>query len=100
MSHNDDELNERLRPLRKLSPHDLQMKKWQAAVRSEARSDRKVITTTKSRLAIQLFAAMFIGFVMGAILFKNFLHPTAQSPLLAGISIDGATFEHSHANLD
>lgn len=100
MSHRDDELNDLLKPLRGLSPHDLQMQKWQTAVKKEVRTGQRMVTTTRSKWAFQLVAAMFVGFVMGAILIKSFLPTVAQIPLVAQITIDDATFEHSHANLD
>ncbi|MGZ3744596.1 MAG: hypothetical protein ACXWRA_12415 [Pseudobdellovibrionaceae bacterium] len=100
MSHKDDELNELLKPFRKISPQDLQMQKWQAAVQSEVRAGRRMITSTKRKWALQLVAAIFIGVIMGALLTKSFLLPAVQNPLMAQISVDNATFEHSHANLD
>lgn len=100
MSHKDDELNDLLKPLQRLSPNDLQMQKWQAAVQKEVRTRQTTITTTRRKLAFQLVAAMFVGVVMGAILIKSFSPTNVQNPLVAQISIDNATFEHSHANLD
>ncbi len=101
MSHKDDELNDLLKPLQGLSPNDLQMQKWQTAVQKEVRTGQTTtITTTRRKLAFQLVAAMFVGVVMGAILIKSFSPTNVQNPLVAQISIDNATFEHSHANLD
>ncbi|PWU18199.1 MAG: hypothetical protein C5B49_07555 [Bdellovibrio sp.] len=100
MSDPNDELSELLKPLRGLSPDDVEMKVWQLAVQSEARAGRKTTTTTRSQWAWQLAAAMFVGFVLGAILIKNFFPTIVQDPLAATISVGDATFEHSHANLD
>jgi len=100
MSHKDDELSELLKSLRGVSPNDMQMKKWQTAIQREVRTGQKMVTTTRSKLAFQLVAAMFVGFVMGAIFFKSFMPTSAQNPIVAQISIDDATFQHSHANLD
>ena len=103
MSHKDDELNELLKPIQDLSPDDLQMQKWHSAVQREVRKGQMTITTTRGKLAFQLVAAMFVGVVMGAILIKTF-SPTnvqdPQNPMVAKFSINNATFEHSHANLD
>ena len=100
MSHKDDELSELLKPLRGLSADDLQMRKWQTAVQTEVRTGRSMITTTRGKWAFQLVAALFVGFVMGAILIKSFLPTSLQNSMMAQISVDNATFEHSHANLD
>ncbi len=99
MSHKDDELNELLKPLQGLSPNDLQMQKWQAAVQREVRKGQTTITTRR-KLAFQLVAAMFVGLVMGAFLIKSFSPSNVQNPMVVQISFDDATFEHSHANLD
>ncbi len=99
MSHKDDELNDFLKPLKDISPNDIQMQKWQLAVQREIRKNPKMVTTTKSKWALQLIAAMIAGIILGAVLYRSIQQPI-ESPLIAQISIDDATFERSHANLD
>jgi hypothetical protein len=100
MNHKDDELNELLKPLRGMSPDNLQMQKWQTAIQSEVGAGRTIVTTTRTKWAFQLVAAMFVGFVMGAIVIKSLSPFTGQNPNATQISVNNATFEHSHANLD
>lgn len=100
MSHKDDELDRLLKPLRGLSPDDLQMRKWQSAVLREIRIDQTMVTTTRRKWTVQLAAAMFVGFIMGAILVQRFSPISVQNSMVAQTSVNNATFEHSHANLD
>lgn len=100
MSYKDDELDALLKPLKNLSPNDLQTQKWQLAVRRELRGSAKLVKTTRSRFALQLVAAMLVGCVIGALTFKEFQRTSEWSELTAQFSGDGATFEHSHVNLD
>lgn len=100
MSHQDDDLDDLLRPLKNLKADDLQVQKWQLAVQREARKRTKVVTTTRTRWAFQLIAAMLIGFVIGALVFKELQSNRDRFVLTAQFSDESATFEHSHVNLD
>ena len=100
MNDRDDELKKILRPLKDLTPNDFQMQSWQRAVNGEVHKTPRQFTTTRSKWALQLMAAMFVGVVIGAVLFKMIQPPAAHSPLVAQNSSDDATFERSHANLD
>jgi tetrahydromethanopterin S-methyltransferase subunit E len=100
MSHEDDELNELLRPIRSLSPNDLQIREWQIAVQKEVRLGQTIVTTTRSKWAFQLVAAMLVGFVVGAMLVRSFIVTSEQNSMVAQTSFGNATYEHSHVNLD
>jgi hypothetical protein len=99
MSHQDDELDKLLAPLRSKTPDQLQMSKWKMAVQSELDMDQPIIRTTKIRWMLQLMAAMFVGFIVGAILTQN-LPKSSSNNLVAKNFIEDATFEHTHTNLD
>ena len=98
MSHDDNDLSDLLKPLRDSKPTDLQMQKWQSAVRRELNTNR--VSTTRSIWALQLAAAMFVGAIVGALFIKLTQPTTGLSPLLAQISSTDATFERTHTNLD
>ena len=103
MSHddNDDDLNKLLGPLRNSLLTDLQMQRWQSAVRKETASRNDLIATTRSRWVLQLVVAMFVGIILGALVMKSFSpHNGHENPLVAQIYTDSATFEHSYTNLD
>lgn len=100
MSH-DNDLDNLLKPLKDLAASDLQMQKWQLATLREVRSGVKMISTTRTRWALQIVAAMFIGFIIASLFFKNGQRMSPdKSTLTAQFSSDDATFERSHANLD
>jgi F0F1-type ATP synthase assembly protein I len=98
MTNRDDELEKLLKPLKELLPNDLQMMKWQMAVKQELHKSSASNSTTRSKWALQLVAAMLVGVIIGALLFRNTQPPAAQ--MIEQISLNDATFEHSHSNLD
>lgn len=97
MSDKDNDLDSILKPMKETSPNDFQMQKWQMAVRKELRKNN-TRSTTRTKWALQLVAAMLVGIMLGAVLFRK----TEQQavPTVAQISFDDATFEHSHDNLN
>lgn len=99
MNYEDDELDDLLKPLKNNSPNDFQMQKWQMAVQGKVRKKSNTVTATRGKWALQLIAAMFIGIVLGAVLYRTIQLPI-QAPLVAQFSVEDATFERSHANLD
>jgi len=100
MSDKDNELNELLKPLKHLSPDDLQMQKWQNAVLTEASMGRRTITTTRRRWVLQLALAVSVGFIMGAFVFR-FLPSSSRSSVVATQNADdNATIEYFRANLN
>ncbi|MDZ4662061.1 MAG: hypothetical protein SGJ18_10645 [Pseudomonadota bacterium] len=96
----DNELDQLLKPLKSASPNDLQMQKWKSAVQMNNRKSGKVYATSRTKWAFQLVAAMFVGIVIGAVAFKSNNSSILQSHIVAQISLDDATFERSHDNLD
>lgn len=98
MNNRDDELDALLKPLRTLSPNDLQMQAWQRAVGKQR--SYQVIKVTRSRMVFQMVAAMFIGAVIGGAIMRGFYRERSGSQLLVQNSFASATFENSHANLD
>lgn len=94
----DKDLENLLKPLKDLKPNDLQMQKWQKAVQAELPA-QKSNSVFNMKWALQLVAATLIGFIVGALIFKN--HSGDESaPRVAQISLDDATFEYTHDNLD
>jgi len=103
MNNNDDrdnELDQLLKPLKSASPNDLQMQKWKSAVQTNIRKRGRVYSTSQTKLAFQLAAAMFVGAVIGAMAFKSNQSSTQQPQSVVQISLDDATIERSHDNLD
>lgn len=101
MKYEDDDLKKLLNPLKEQKPDELMMKRWQGAVQSELKQSKtNKITFTKWTWAAQLVAATIVGVVIGVALLKN--HPAQEfkEVQVAQNSIQDATFEHSHANLD
>ena len=100
MSDRDDELENLLKPLKNVAPTDMQMQHWKSAVKAEL--GRASLPRRPGRMLqfAQLVAAVFIGFVLGALVFHR------QSPAVSGVTVvaenssSNATFEYSHANLD
>lgn len=92
----DKDLENLLKPLKDLKPIDLQMQKWQRAVQAELPAKKPFFTF---QWAFQLAVACLIGFIVGALIFKN--QPNQESASrIAQISLDDATFEYTHDNLD
>ncbi len=101
MKNNDDrdnELDQLLKPLKRSLPNELQMQKWKSAVQTSAL--KKIYSTSRTKWAFQLMAALFLGIIIGAFAFKNNQSAVQRSHLLAQISFDDATYESSHSNLD
>ena len=96
----DNELDQLLKPLKSASPNDLQMQKWKSAIQETNRKSRKVYSTSRTKWAFQLVVAMFVGVVIGAVAFKSNNQSVLQPNVVAQISLDDATFERSHDNLD
>lgn len=90
----DQELDQLLGILQTVKPDDLQMQKWKISVKKEA------APRLQWKWAAQLVAAVFVGFIVGALFFKNPAPAFQPVEIAANVSTDGATFEHSHANLD
>ena len=85
------------------APSDLDRRKWKNAVNIQ--SSKKPINpalypNTKTAWAIQLVAAVFVGVIIGALAFKNRVPAESGKNLVAQISLDDATYERSHDNLD
>ena len=103
MKNNDgrnNELDQLLKPLKSTSPNDLQMQKWKSAIQANNRKSGKVYSTSRTKWAFQLVAAMLVGVVIGAVAFKSNSQSVPQPNVVAQISLDDATFERSHDNLD
>lgn len=96
----DNELDRLLKPLQAAAPNDLQMQRWKSAIQANNRKSGNVYSTSRTKWVIQLIAAMFVGIVIGGMVFKSNNSATQQSPIVAQISLDDATFERSHDNLD
>jgi len=96
----DKDLENLLKPLKDLKPNDLQMQKWQRAVQAELPANTNIKTSIFTmKWALQLAAASLIGFIVGALIFKN-QPDQGSAPRIAQISLDDATFEYTHDNLD
>lgn len=93
----DDELDQLLKPLKKAAPNDLQMQKWISAAKKENKKTSAPSFFSLKQIT-QLAAAMFIGIVIGARIFNANIFE--QSKIIAQVSIENATYERSHANLD
>lgn len=93
----DDELDQLLRPLKKASPNDLQMQKWISAAKKENKANTSSSFFILKQIS-QLTAAMFIGILIGAKIFNS--NVFEQSKIIAQVSLENATYEKSHANLD
>lgn len=92
----DKDLENLLKPLKDLKPNDLQMQIWQRAVQAELPAKKPLFNFP---WAFQLAVASLIGFIVGALIFKN--QPSQMSvSQVAQISLDDATFEYTHDNLD
>lgn len=103
MNNNDDrdnDLDQLLKPLKAASPNDLQMQKWKSAVQDKTKKREKNYSTSRTKWAFQLAAAMFVGVVIGAMAFKSNQSSTQQPQSVVQISLDDATIERSHDNLD
>ena len=98
MIDRDDELDKLLAPLKEQKPDDLQMQKWQNAIAAEAK--KSFVTVARNKYVAQIAAAVVIGFIMGALLWKNSRASSAEEVVAATFSESDATFERSHTNLD
>ncbi len=96
----DNELDQLLKPLKEISPDDLQMQKWKSVLERNQSRDKKILFFSKIQWATQLTAAMLVGVLIGALVFKNNNSMNQPTPSMAQISLDDATFERSHDNLD
>jgi hypothetical protein len=94
----DDELKKLLGPLKSQEPNDLQMQKWQNAVRAETK--KKLVTLGRTKYAAQIIAALLIGVIMGAVLFKQSKPMSSEDVVASTFSSSDATYEYSHTNLD
>lgn len=99
MNQRDDELDKILKPLQEVSPNDFQMQSWQQSVQKSLNKGRGQYSKPRVAWALRLMAALFVGFVIGAVFFKQ-QQPEGILPTVAQNSFDDATFERSHANLD
>ncbi|MES3039212.1 MAG: hypothetical protein V4736_14995 [Bdellovibrionota bacterium] len=100
MPFNDDDFKNLLKPLKDIKPSEAEMSKWQNSVMVRARTGIVAQAGgSRGKWAAQLVAAMLVGVLIGAALFKN-TNPEMKSELFAQISSGDATFERSHANLD
>ncbi|HEY8271626.1 MAG TPA: hypothetical protein VIG33_12115 [Pseudobdellovibrionaceae bacterium] len=98
MSQKNKDLEDLLKPLKDIAPNDLQMQQWQNAVQNELTTN-KAASHSNIKWAFQLVAATLIGFIIGVLLFKNNSERESSSQM-AQISLEDATFERSHDNLD
>jgi F0F1-type ATP synthase assembly protein I len=96
----DNELDQLLKPLKAASPNDLQMQKWKSAVQANTRKRERTYSASRTKWAFQLAAAMFVGVLIGAFAFKNNKPTIQQSQSVVQISMEDATIERSHDNLD
>lgn len=99
----DQELDQLLKPLMSASPNDLDLKKWKNAIGAAApkrQIDNGLYPNTKVAWAFQLVAAVFVGIIIGALAFKTGGSTEGGKNLVAQISLDDATYERSHDNLD
>ncbi len=85
----DKDLDVLLSEIRSQAPTDLQKQKWKNAVRNELLASRK----PKRILWMQLVAASVIGFLVGAVVFKN-KKQEASFQNLAQFDGDSATVEY------
>lgn len=69
MSERDDELDRLLEPLKNAQLSPGQVARWQALAKRKTRAS--VISREWGTRALQMTAAAFIGFVLGALVFKN-----------------------------
>lgn len=98
MNDRDDELDALLKPLRASNPSDSQIITWKRAVENETRI--KVFKITKSRMVLQMAAAMLLGILIGGALFKEMGKKNGEFEVVTQNFHSNATFEYSHANLD
>ncbi len=96
----DNELDQLLKPLKNISPSDLQMQRWQSALAKNQSRDKKILSLSKIQWMMQLAAAVLVGVLIGAIAFKNGDSANHLAQSMVQISLDDATFERSHDNLD
>lgn len=103
MENNDDrdnELDRLLKPLKNISPSDLQMQKWQSVLARNQSRDKKIFSLSKIQWMMQLAAAVLVGVLIGAMAFKNDDSANHLAQSMVQISLNDATFERSHDNLD
>lgn len=98
MSDRDNELDRLLKPMHELEPSSAQMQKWQTLVKNK--TSKKYLQVSRTRMFMQLVAAVFIGVIIGSVLMKSLTPEQPSFTLLANNSTSDATFEQSHANLD
>lgn len=99
----DPELDQLLNPLMSASPTNLDMQKWKRSITAHSTLKTKapaLYPNTKLAWAIQLAAAVFVGVIIGAFAVKNESPFENKSNIVAQISLDDATYERSHDNLD
>jgi F0F1-type ATP synthase assembly protein I len=96
----DIELDKFLNPLKVVSPNDSQIQKWQLALQKEVQKKSNIYSTSKTKWAFQLVAAMLIGIVIGALVSKSYSFSVQQPREVAQNYLEDATFERSHDNLD
>lgn len=102
----DPELDQLLNPLLNARPNDLQLQKWKFSLsnevktKSESNKQHNQNQGANIRLFLQLAAAVFVGIVIGAVAFRNNSTLENQNKLVTQISLEDATYERSHANLD
>jgi hypothetical protein len=85
----DKDLDLLLSEIRSQTPNELQMQKWKNAVRNELRTNKK----PKRVFWMQLAAASVIGFLVGAVVFKNTKQEDSFQNL-AQFDGDNATVEY------
>jgi hypothetical protein len=106
----DRELDALLGPLKEHEPSALHLQKWKSAVQKEIHggavgenlrpsSPAKQKWSQNYKLPLQLVAAMLVGFILGALLFKNATTRTDSQEWTQNLGSD-ATFERSHTNLN
>lgn len=96
----DQELDELLKPLKAIKPNTAQVNAWKAALHGSEKSE---IPKHKApwKLPLQLVAAMLVGFVLGALLFKNSNSATYFNDQAWMKDLEeNATYERYHTNLD
>ncbi|MGE3261682.1 MAG: hypothetical protein AB7K68_07895 [Bacteriovoracia bacterium] len=95
MNERDDELDALLAPLRGIKPSEAQLSGWRNAVRGEMNPTKRM--NPWMARAVQLTAAAFIGFLVGAWFFRAHSFTAPAEDIFAH---SDATFERSHINLD